>query len=499
VLALRLQQIAERFAVCELIGDGGTEITGMQMDNRKVKPGDLFFCVQGARFDGHSFAAQAAQAGAVALVVERRLDIDLPQLIVKKVRDAIPVAASHFFGYPSNSLQVIGITGTNGKTTTSYILEKMIADAGYRTGLMGNISIKIGDVTVPNIETNTRESVDLQRTLSEMKEAAVDYCVMEVTSNGLVMGRVVGCRFRTAIFTNLTQDHLEHHGTMENYKAAKGLLFSRLGNAYAADPSSMQFAVLNADDPASAYYSGQTTAQVITYGVSADADVKASNIRVTARGTEFECATFAGSVSIRMKLVGKFNVYNALAAISAALAEGIPLEALKASLEQMDVVEGRMEVVDAGQPFLVLVDYAHTPDGLDNALSTIKELAERRIITVFGCGGDRDRTKRAPMGKVVANYSDYVIVTSDNPRTEDPEAILRDIVPGLAEAGLPEDRYELIADRRSAIKKAIDLVSPDDVVLIAGKGHETYQEVMGVKHDFDDRIVAREAILDAKR
>jgi UDP-N-acetylmuramoyl-L-alanyl-D-glutamate--2,6-diaminopimelate ligase len=317
---------------------------------------------------------------------------------------------------------------------------------------------------------------------------------MEVTSNGLDAGRVIGCRFRTGIFTNLTQDHLDYHETMDNYKAAKGLLFSRMGNSFSPDPDSVQYAVLNADDEASADFAKLTTAQVITYGINREADVRATNIRISAKGTSFFCTTFKGNAQIRMKLIGKFNVYNALGAIAATLLEGVTLEQIRHSLEEMTAVEGRMEVVDQGQQFLVLVDYAHTPDGLENALSAIKEFAQGKIITVFGCGGDRDRTKRPLMGKVAAAYSDYIFVTSDNPRTEDPEAILRDIEPGIREAGFARSLYELIPDRRLAIQRAIDLASPNDVVLIAGKGHETYQEIMGVKHDFDDRLVAKEAI-----
>lgn len=491
---MKLADLASRLAVCKLEGDGNIEIGGLQMDHRKILPGDLFICIKGRSFDGHQFAEQAVASGAVALVTEYKVDTDVPQLIVKNTRVAMPVLASHYYQYPSNELKVIGITGTNGKTTMSYIIEHILSRAGYTTGLMGNIETKIGPERIPNFGTNTQESVDLQRNLRKMRDVGSEYCVMEVTSNGLDAGRVIGCRFRTGIFTNLTQDHLEYHKTMDNYKAAKGLLFSRIGNSFSPDPDSIQYAVLNADDEASADFAKLTTAQVITYGINREADVRATNIRVSAKGTSFLCTTFKGCEPIRMKLIGKFNVYNVLGAIAAALLEGVALEQIRDSLEDMTSVEGRMEVVEQGQPFLVLVDYAHTPDGLDNALSTIKEFAQGRLITVFGCGGDRDRTKRPQMGKTAAAYSDFVFVTSDNPRSEIPEAILRDIEPGIAEAGLPRDRYELIADRRLAVQKAIDMASPNDVVLIAGKGHETYQEIMGVKHDFDDRLVAKEAI-----
>jgi UDP-N-acetylmuramoyl-L-alanyl-D-glutamate--2,6-diaminopimelate ligase len=391
-------------------------------------------------------------------------------------------------------MKVIGVTGTNGKTTTTYLLERIISRQGYSTGLMGNIEIKIGSERIPNHATNTQEALELQRLLRRMADQAVDYCIMEVSSHGLDLGRVKGCSFRTAIFTNLTQDHLDYHGSMENYKSAKGLLFSRLGNDYSANPDGQRFAVLNADDPASTDYAKLTAAQTVTYGIESEADVRAERIQTNSEGTGFRCITFAGTVDIQTKLIGKFNVYNSLAAIAAALVEGIPLEAVKQGLESIDSVDGRMEVVNAGQPFLVLVDYAHTPDGLDKALATIKQFAEGRILCVFGCGGDRDRTKRPLMGAVTAKYSDYLYVTSDNPRTENPQQILDDIEPGIAGAGFSAGQYELIVDRKAAIQKAIAAASPNDVVLIAGKGHETYQEIMGVKHDFDDRLIAKEAI-----
>jgi UDP-N-acetylmuramoyl-L-alanyl-D-glutamate--2,6-diaminopimelate ligase len=488
-----LKELASLLTVSRIVGDGESAFTNVQFDSRKVRPGDLFICIPGHVADGHDFAPKAVASGAAALVVERPLELDAPQLVVPDARFAMALIANHVHGYPSLEMKVIGVTGTNGKTTTTSLIEAILSDLGCRTGLMGTIRMKFGDKAV-EAERTTQEAVDLQRNLRRMREAGVDYCAMEVSSHALELGRVNGTRFRTAIFTNLTQDHLDYHKTMDNYKAAKGLLFSRLGNAYSSDPEERQFAVLNADDPASDTFARLTSAQVIRYGIDRPCDVRAANIRMTAAGTEFTVESFAGTEPFVMQLVGKFNIYNALGAIAACLVEGIPLAHIRESLAKVRVVDGRMERVDAGQPFLVLVDYAHTPDGLENALSTIKEFAEGKIITVFGCGGDRDRTKRPLMGKVAASFSDYIYVTSDNPRTEDPEAILRDVVPGIEEAGLPSERYELLADRRSAIQKAIDRAGPHDVVLIAGKGHETYQDIMGVKHDFDDRLEAEAAI-----
>ncbi|MCR8634968.1 UDP-N-acetylmuramoyl-L-alanyl-D-glutamate--2,6-diaminopimelate ligase [Paenibacillus radicis (ex Xue et al. 2023)] len=493
---MQLKELASRLTASRISGDGSINITGIQIDSRKVKPGDLFVCVSekiGIK-DRHLFAEQAVSNGASALVVEYDVESDVPKLFVKNTWDALSILSCHFYEYPSNSMKVIGITGTNGKTTSSYLLEKILSHNGFVTGLMGNIHVKIGSDYIINHENNTQDAHNLQRNFRKMVEQGTDYCIIEVSSHGLDMGRVKGTKFRTGIFTNLTQDHLNYHGSMENYKAAKGLLFSRLGNEYVSDPDEQRFAVLNADDPASVDYARLTAAQIVTYGITNEADVRADMIKMNSKGTSFRCTTFRGTLDFQTHLIGEFNVYNSLAAITAALLEGITLESIKESLESIGSVEGRMEVVDEGQDFLVLVDYAHTPDGLDNALSTIKQFAEGQIHCVFGCGGDRDRTKRPVMGAVTARYSNHLYVTSDNPRMEDPQRIVEDIEPGIVSAGFSKDSYELIVDRKAAIKKAIAAASPKDVVLIAGKGHETYQDIQGIKHDFDDRSVAKEAI-----
>lgn len=492
---MKLKELASQLAVSRMTGDDSIEITGIEIDSRKVKQGDLFICVTGKTgiADRHLYAAQAVRNGASAIVVQHDVDVDAPKLFVKDTWDALAVLSCHLYGYPSREMKLIGVTGTNGKTTTTTLIEHIFSNQGLTTGLIGTGHTKIGAETFETVGT-TQDAHELQRNLAKMRDIGTDCCIMEVSSHGLDLGRVKGCSFRTAIFTNLTQDHLDYHGTMEAYQAAKGLFFSRLGNDYSGNPAEHRYAVLNADEQASADFAKQTAAQVITYGIDEEADVRAENIRFSSKGTSFRCATFRGAIEFHLKLVGKFNVYNALAAVTAALLEGIPLEAVKSSLESVQSVEGRMEVVDAGQPFLVLVDYAHTPDGLENALSTIRQFAEGKVYCVFGCGGDRDRTKRPLMGKVSAAYSDYVYVTSDNPRTENPDRILEDIVPGLVEAGWTRDRFETVVDRREAIGRAIAAAQPHDVILIAGKGHETYQDVMGIKHDFDDREVAKAAI-----
>ncbi|MCZ8518771.1 MULTISPECIES: UDP-N-acetylmuramoyl-L-alanyl-D-glutamate--2,6-diaminopimelate ligase [Paenibacillus] len=496
---MQLKELANGLAVSRILGEAETEVKGLQIDSRKVVPGDLFICIPGLVADGHDYAAAAVERGAAALVAERELEAGVPVLLVKDARHAMAVLANHFYGYPSRELKLIGVTGTNGKTTTTYLLDRVLTDAGYRTGLMGNIHIKIGGEYRPNHATNTQEALELQKILREMADAGTDYCLMEVSSHGLEMGRVKGCLFRTGMFTNLTQDHLDFHGTMERYQAAKGLLFSRLGNDYGADPHQRRFAVLNGDEEASAEFEKLTAAETLVYAIdNPKADVRAEEIVMSAQGTSFRCVTFRGTTEIKTRLVGRFNVYNVLGVIAAALAEGVELDVIAASLAGIASVEGRMEVVDAGQPYLVLVDYAHTPDGLENALSTVSQFAEGNIYCVFGCGGDRDRTKRPLMGGVAAKYSDYIYVTSDNPRTEDPHSILLDIVPGIEGAGMDTASYELAVDRREAIRRAVEKAQPGDIVLIAGKGHETYQDIGGVKLPFDDRLVAEEAIKGRK-
>ena len=490
---MRLNELASTLTIKHIIGSVDIRVSGIQTDSRKVTEGDLFICLPGHTVDGHNYAQQAMEKGAAALVVDHQLNIDLPQIIVKDCRYAMAVLADAFFGSPSKQMKVIGITGTNGKTTTAYLIEKIMNDHNVKTGLIGTIQMRYGGRTFPMSGT-TPEALELQRSLHDMAASGTRCCVMEVSSHALEQGRVKGTDFRTAIFTNLSQDHLDYHNTMDEYRAAKGLFFSRMGNAFQNIQDKRKYAVLNADDPTSAYFKNITSAEVVTYGLEEGVDVRATGIVISAQGTDFHVDSFNGSTDIKLKMVGKFNVYNALGAITATLLEGIPLHEIKRSLESLSGVDGRVESVEAGQPFAVIVDYAHTPDGLENVLKTVNEFAVGRVLTVFGCGGDRDKTKRPIMGKIAAKYSDVVFVTSDNPRTEDPESILKDIEQGLIDDQVPQENYLLIEDRRVAIQKAIDMASPEDVVLIAGKGHETYQLIGQTTHDFDDRIVAKEAI-----
>jgi UDP-N-acetylmuramoyl-L-alanyl-D-glutamate--2,6-diaminopimelate ligase len=502
-LIMKLSELIELLTISQIQGNIDVEISGINMNSKYLKPGELFVCIPGIpglQEDRHNYIEDAVEAGAAAIVIEREgIEVlsSVPTIKVPNARYALALLSAHFYGYPSNDLKLIGVTGTKGKTTTSHMIESIFARSGFCTGLMGNIGTKIGS-NMHKTDINTQDPPKLQSNLRKMKDYSTDYCVMEVSSQGLHMGRVLGCDFRTAVFTNLTHDHLDYHKTKENYLAAKGLLFSRMGNSFSPDPSKRKFAILNADDEASHYLSEITVAQIITYGIRNPANVMAKDIQLTSRGTKFTLHSFAGITDIELSQVGTFNVYNALAAITTALAEQVPLDVIQEGLLNLINVSGRMEVIEEQQDYLVLVDYAHTPDSLDNALSTLREFAAQKIITVFGCGGDRDRTKRPVMGKLAAKHSDYVIITSDNPRTENPEGILKDIELGLTEFGKPVDSYEVIEDRRQAIVRAIELARSGDVVFIAGKGHETYQILNDQTIHFDDREEAKVAIRNSK-
>jgi UDP-N-acetylmuramoyl-L-alanyl-D-glutamate--2,6-diaminopimelate ligase len=471
------------------VGENPT-ITSIEMDSRQVKKGALFICIKGFTVDGHDFAKQAVENGAVAIIAERPLDVDAPVIVVRDSRRAMAVLADAFYGQPTHQLHLIGVTGTNGKTTTTHIIERIARRANKKTGLIGTVHIKIGDDTYPTKNT-TPESLLLQRTFKQMVDEGVDVAVMEVSSHALHMGRVHGCDYDVAVFTNLTQDHLDYHGTMEEYRNAKGLLFSQLGNRY--DHRRPKFAVLNNDDPASQYYKHMTAATVITYGIEADSDIMAKRIDIVPSGMSFDLITPHGTVRVKTRLIGLFNVYNLLAAVSACLVSGIPFSVIVEAIEEISGVAGRFETVDEGQNFTVIVDYAHTPDSLENVLKTIRQFAQKKVYVVVGCGGDRDRTKRPLMAKTAVKYADVAIFTSDNPRSEEPEQILRDM-----EAGVSSERYVTIVDRKEAIYYAVEQAQEGDIILIAGKGHETYQIIGDRVIDFDDRLVAREAIKERK-
>jgi UDP-N-acetylmuramoyl-L-alanyl-D-glutamate--2,6-diaminopimelate ligase len=490
---VRLSELLTLLTIHQTHSYRDTEISGIKMSSRHVTRGDLFVCIPGIpgfQEDRHNFIEAAERAGAAALVVERDVNTSLPTIKVPDARYALAVLAAHYHGYPSNALKLIGVTGTNGKTTTCHMIDRILSHSGRKTGLMGNIGTRIDNVMLET-DINTQEPHVLQSNLRKMKELAHEYCVMEVSSQGLHMGRVMGCDFRTAVFTNLTQDHLDYHHNMESYLQAKSLLFSRLGNAFSPEFSKRKFAILNSDDPASNTLRRSTAAQVITYGIESRADVTARDIRLSPRGVSFVLVSFAGNAEISLNMIGTFNVYNALAAITAALVEEVPLNIIEKAMPTLNHVPGRMEHIDEGQDFTVIVDYAHSPDGLEKALSTVRQLTHGKLITVFGCGGNRDRSKRPLMGAISAKYSDITIITSDDPRSEDPESILCDVEQGAALKG---HHYELIVDRGEAILRAIELASAGDLVIVAGKGHEEYQVLAEGAVRFSDRQVLRAAI-----
>ncbi|MBD8003933.1 UDP-N-acetylmuramoyl-L-alanyl-D-glutamate--2,6-diaminopimelate ligase [Bacillus norwichensis] len=465
------------------------EITAIVNDHRKVEPGSMFICIKGHRVDGHEFAQEAAEKGAAAIISEKPLSLSIPIVIVNDTKHAMAVLADAFYDHPTEKMHLVGITGTNGKTTTSFMIEEIFREASLTTGLIGTISMKIGDKVIETKNT-TPDTIVLQETFAKMVSEGVDAAVMEVSSHALVQGRVDGSDFDVAVFTNLSQDHLDYHQTMEEYKRAKGLLFTKLGNTY----TKPKFAIINADDPAGKQYISETSAHVVTYGIDHSADFMAEDIVMGRSGTDFTLISPEGQNNVSLKLMGKFSVYNTLAAIAAAYVSNVPLDSIIRTVEAVHGVPGRFEAVDEGQDFPVIVDYAHTPDSLENVLKTIKEFAGKRIYAVVGCGGDRDRTKRPLMAEAACKYATDPIFTSDNPRTEDPSAILKDM-----EKGVEGKQYQVISDRKQAITAAINAAREGDVVLIAGKGHETYQIIGDKVFDFDDRLVASNAIKELRK
>lgn len=489
-IMMQLQKLLAHLHDFTVTGTENPMITSLEMDSREVKKGSLFFCMIGHSVDGHLFAKQAVENGAVALIVEKEVDVQIPVIKVKDTRRSLALLADVFYNQPTHQLHLIGVTGTNGKTSISHIIEQIFQAAGRKIGLIGTLYSKIGNKKI-DIKNTTPESLTLQKIFSQMVKEKVDSAVMEVSSHAIDLGRIHGCDFNIAVFSNLTQDHLDYHHSMEEYQRVKGLLFSGLGNRF--ELNNPKFAVLNADDETSKVYKKSTSATIITYGINHTSDVMASNIVMNSNGTSFELITPFGRHFLTMKLIGIFSVYNVLAAISASLLSSVPLDVICKTIESIDGISGRFEVVNAGQNFTVIVDYAHTPDSLKNVLKTVQQFSKGRIIVVVGCGGDRDRTKRPLMAKIATKYADLPIFTSDNPRTENPLQIIKEM-----EAGVIGERYLSIVDREKAIKYAIANANKDDTIVIAGKGHETYQIIGGNTYEFDDRLVATQAIKEIK-
>ncbi len=452
-----LERVIAALAPGEVANRAPVDVRDLAYDVRAVVPGTLFFCVPGSRADGHDFAEDAVTRGAVALVVERTVEPSVPQLIVPSSRAAMAVVADEFFGRPSEELELAGVTGTNGKTTTAFLLYSILTAAGRRPGLIGTVEARVGGRT-RTLERTTPEAIDLQRLFREMLDTGDRSCALEASSHASELHRLDRVRFRALVFTNLSQDHLDFHGTMERYFEAKRRLFEGAP------------AVVNVDDPWGRRLVDELGGAALTFGYADGADVGPDALE-----------------GIALRLRGRFNVLNALAAVAAARVLGVEA-GVKAGIEAVEGVPGRFEEVAEGQPFTVLVDYAHTPDSLENVLREARELAEGRLICVFGCGGDRDREKRPLMGRVATELADVAVVTSDNPRSEDPPAIIADVLAGTLGEPVVEP------DRRAAIELAVETARPGDVVLVAGKGHEQGQEVAGRVLPFDDREAVRQAL-----
>ncbi len=466
----------------ELIGEewlkehDDIDISGIAYDSRNVLPGNLFVCIKGYETDGHKFAKMAEENGAALIVAQDKLDVNVPVWYVKNSRTAIADIAAQYYGHPSNKFKLIGVTGTNGKTTITYLIKSIIETAGMRIGVIGTNQNIIGDKVLVTQSTTptTPNALELQQLFAEMVDGDAQCVVMEVSSHALELERVHGCHFDVGVFTNLTRDHLDFHGTMENYLKAKAKLFNISDKG-----------VVNFDDEGGKKIANSAKCDILTVGMNDGCELRAKNIAITARGSDFEVEYKGETYQVHIAIPGKFSVYNAICAMGAAIELGIDMDTIIKGLKNASGVLGRVEVVPTDTDYTVIIDYAHTPDGLENIISTVKEFARGKVITLFGCGGDRDNTKRAVMGEIAGRLSDFSIITSDNPRTEDPLKIVRQIEEGMKRT---EGKYTVITDRREAIAYALDIAEKDDVIILAGKGQETYQIIGKEKHDFDERV-----------
>ncbi len=463
-------------------GNMEAEILSVTSNSREKVEKGLFFCIPGARFDAHDYAPQAIENGCVALVVERYLDIDVPQVRVSNGRAAMSRMAAAFYGHPARGMKLVGITGTKGKTTSTYLLKAILEQAGHKCGLIGTTGNMIGDKLLKGSLT-TPDPIDLQRTLRMMADAGVEYVTMEVSAHAIDMHRLDGLTFEVGCYTNLSQDHLDYFHTMENYFETKKKFFTS---------GMVRNAAVNVDEETAPQVLEALEIPRLTYGICAPADLFARDIEITEDGVSFELQLHGmHHVQINLMMTGMFNVYNAMAAASCAMILGVSAADITAGLEGMPSVPGRIEMLPTGTPYRVILDYSHVPDALDNILTTVRQFAKARVIALFGCGGDRDRGKRPMMGEIGGRLADLSILTSDNPRTEDPMQILAAIEEGIKPTG---GEYVVIENRREAIRYALEIAEAGDVVVLAGKGHETYQEINGVKHPFDEKIVVQELL-----
>ncbi|RPJ10994.1 MAG: UDP-N-acetylmuramoyl-L-alanyl-D-glutamate--2,6-diaminopimelate ligase [Deltaproteobacteria bacterium] len=514
---MKLTKILEGVEIESITGDTEKEIKGIAYHSKQVRKGFLFSAIRGLAVDGHLFVDEAIEQGASAVILERARETGVTTVLVPNSRKALARASANYYGDPSSQVTLIGITGTNGKTTTAYLLESILKAAGFRVGVIGTINTRYGRKETPSPNT-TPESLDLQRILREMAGEGVTHAIMEVSSHGLDLDRVFACHFDGAAFTNFTSDHLDYHHTLEDYFKGKRKLFSEV---LAKSRKARRFAVTNDDDPKGEAMVEGIDVPILRYGLNSSSPISADQVRSTFEGLSCRIRTPKGAFSIQSKLIGRYNLYNILAAVATGMGIGLPLSMLKTGVEALAGVSGRFEKIENPRGIHIVVDYAHTQDALERILLGLRSIlsgrngegeasdkreGERKIITVFGCGGDRDRTKRPLMGEVAGRYSDLSVLTSDNPRTEDPLAIMKEVEAGLKSLCLnewsrngmrswrAERGYLSIPDRREAIRMAIRLAQPSDIVLIAGKGHEDYQIIGKEKFPFDDRVEARKAL-----
>ena len=471
---MKLKDLLAGIPVLEMTADPEWNIDQVAYDSRKVMPGSLFVAISGFASDGNRFIPMAMEKGAVAVVTAKKPDGDVPYILVASDRLALALIGCNFYGHPAESMTMIGVTGTNGKTSVTLLLKQVLEKTlGAKVGLIGTMENRIGDLVIPT-ERTTPESFELQSLFAQMRDAGCTHVVMEVSSHAVALERIGGVRFDVAAFTNLTEDHLDFHKTMENYCDTKAELFARCDKA-----------VFNRDDEWFTRVSAKAGADVLTTAVKGTADLVARDLQLRADGISFTAVKGDEAAQVRLQIPGRFTVYNALTVLGIADRLGISLSAAAAALAEAKGVKGRVEVVPTpGKPYTVLIDYAHTPDGLENVLTSVRDYCKGRLIAVFGCGGDRDPIKRPIMGRIGVQNSDLAIITSDNPRTEDPNAIISDILAGIAQE---DGEYIVIENRRKAIQYAMDKAEKDDIIILAGKGHETYQEIGGIKHHLDER------------
>ena len=484
---MKLKKLIEKLDIEYILGNIDLEISHISYDSRLLKKDSLFIAIDGFETDGHKYIEEAVSNGAKVIIIENELNYyreDITYIKVASSRKAMAYISAAFYNYPQKDLKLIGVTGTNGKTTTTYLIKSILENAGYKAGLIGTIGNYINNEEL-NTSRTTPNSLELNKLFYEMKKQDIEYVVMEVSSHAIDLKRIFNLKFEIAVFTNISQDHLDYHKTFKNYLEVKSRLFKKV--------KSNGFSIVNIDDKAADKIINNSNSKVIKYSINQKSDFRAKNIKLNTAGASFLLNNYEKRV--RLNITGKFNIYNALAAIAVASKLNIDYNIIRKSFEKMDSIPGRFEVVKGNQDFTLIVDYAHTPDGMDNVLKTIKSLAQNKIIIVFGCGGNRDKDKRPKMGSIALEYGDSIFITTDNPRNEDPKSIIEDIKKGLKDN---KSNYEVVLDRKKAINKAVEIAEKNDIIVIFGKGHETYQVFADETIHFDDREVAKEAIRSKK-